>query len=122
MILYSQWTRVPLHIRAEIAQAFGISKTGPTHVQDNVVVNDGYKIADVENALTVERLQECVGSKSSDLTELWALLIAKFDPTVAQEPVAEDTSKTVEETMAQPEKQKVVIIEKPKRGRKPKVK
>lgn len=49
--LYSKWTALPLSTRTAIAKELGIAKTGSTHVQDNVVVSDGYNINTVEAAL-----------------------------------------------------------------------
>lgn len=120
MMLYGSWLRLPLSTRVLVAKEFGIAKTGPTHVQDNVVVSDGYKIHEVEAALAPEKLQEFTGSKSEDHETLWELMLEKVDPK-EETPVIEDTSKTAAESMAQPEKQKVVIIDKPKRGRPKKI-
>jgi len=58
MILYSKWLDLPINIRHEIARIFSISKKNPTHVQDNVVVSDGYTVKDVESALSVANIQD----------------------------------------------------------------
>lgn len=77
MILYSQWMRLPINIRHDIASHLGILKKSPTHVQDNVIVSDGYQIQDVEDALTVSNLQTYlgVGTQESDINVLWEMLI-----------------------------------------------
>lgn len=80
MLLYSNWIKLPLYVRAEIAQKFGIAKVGPTHVQDNVVVSDGYKIEDIERAMNIEALQEYLGSKEKDSTILWNAFVITFLP------------------------------------------
>lgn len=77
MILYSQWMRLPINVRHKIANDLGIPKKSPTHVQDNVIISDGYTIQDVEDALTVERLQIYlgVGLQETDIHILWDMLI-----------------------------------------------
>ncbi len=79
MILYSSWTALSLSTRNTIAQAFGISKTTPTHVQDNRIVSDGYKVEDVENALSTEAMQKYSGSKSKEMAELFRAVVAKAE-------------------------------------------
>lgn len=56
MFTYSRWLRLTLPTRAAIAHELGIAKVGSTHVADNQVVADGYKVEDVEAAL--ERIGE----------------------------------------------------------------
>lgn len=77
MILYSQWMRLPINIRHKIANDLGIPKKSPTHVQDNVIVSDGYNIQDVEDALTVDRLQIYlgVGTQETNINTLWEMLV-----------------------------------------------
>lgn len=91
MILYSQWMRLPINVRHKIANDLGIPKKSPTHVQDNIIISDGYNIHDVENALTVERLQTYlgVGLQETDLDTLWDMLVNPqvHEANVANEPV-----------------------------------
>lgn len=92
MFMYSSWMRLPLTTRTLLATHFGFSKTGPTHVQDNVVVADGYKISDIEAALNVDAIQKYVGSESTDLMELWTMMVDKVEgraPVPTEEPVTE---------------------------------
>lgn len=79
MFLYSAWLKLPLVTRQEVASKFGISKTGPTHVADNRVVSDGYKVEDVEGALNIDAIQKFTGSESTDMTELWDAMMAKIE-------------------------------------------
>lgn len=79
MFLYSHWLELPLATRASIAEQFHFIKNGPTHVQDNRVISDGYSIKDVESALTLEALQEFTGAPSTHLQTLWDLLVAKIE-------------------------------------------
>lgn len=80
MIFYSSWLNLSISVRHQIAQDFGILKKSPTHVQDNVVVNDGYVIQDVENALSIENIQNHlgVGKQEENLDILWVMLIDSY--------------------------------------------
>jgi len=75
MLLYSQWLSLPINVRHKIASDFKIQKKTPTHVQDNIIVSDGYNLHDVENALTVEALQNYLHVGEKDLNILWNMLI-----------------------------------------------
>ncbi len=79
MFLYSQWRGVSLPTRIAIANAFGIAKIGPTHVRDNYVETDGYKIEDVERALNIDAIQKYTGSESTDMAELFNLMVIKAE-------------------------------------------
>lgn len=61
MILYSKWLDLPINTRHEIARIFGIPKKNPTHVQDNIIVSDGYDVRDVEKALSIANLKDYLG-------------------------------------------------------------
>ncbi len=90
-----------MHIRAQIATAFGIAKVGPTHVVNNQIESDGYKIDDVERALNVDAIQTYVGSDSTDMTFLWEALLAKAEgrelPTLAPHVVVEEETPIIVE-------------------------
>lgn len=77
ILLYGSWLRLPINLRHKIANDLGIPKKHPTHVQDNVIVSDGYDIHDVENALTVTALQTYlgVGIQETDINVLWEMLV-----------------------------------------------
>ncbi len=85
MFLMSNWRLLSLPTRAVLAKEFGFSKTGPTHVVDNRIESDGYKIEDVERALNVDAIQAYVESDSTDMNLLWDYMVAKAEqrlPTV----------------------------------------
>ncbi len=46
-----------------------------THVSNNQVVDDGYNLADVENAIKVIPMQNYLGSTETDVTKLFQMLI-----------------------------------------------
>lgn len=79
MIMYSQWMRLPLVTRVGIAQAFGIAKTGPTHVIDNRVADDGYKIDALEGALTVEAMQQFLDTDEGDIATLFDGVVKRVE-------------------------------------------
>ncbi len=79
MFLYSHWRNLSLSTRIVIANALGIAKIGPTHVSNNVIESDGYKIDDVERALNVDKLQEYTGSDSTDMQVLFDLTVVKAE-------------------------------------------
>lgn len=105
MLLYSKWRSVPLNTRIIIAAALGITKIGPTHVRDNYVESDGYKIEDVERIVCVENMQKYTGSTSKDENELWDLMVAK----------AEGREIVIAPPPAPAPVQETIAIEKPKR-------
>ncbi len=121
MFLYSKWMGLDLGIRQQIAAEFGIAKTAPTHVNDNKIISDGYKVEDVENALNIDALQQFLGSTETDMAVLWDLLIERFTPQPLQKlEVIEEVIivGSVEESNAKPEHiRPPVAPEKPKRGR-----
>ena len=111
MIMYSRWMALSLPIRQQIAEQFGIAKTGPTHVVDNQIKDDGYKIQDIENALSSDAMKDFLGVEKADHAALFDLLIAKFEKGVT--PIADDAPIEIQEAAH-------VINTPKKRGRKPK--
>lgn len=77
--IYSAWLNLSVGTRHLIAKEFGITKTSATHVQDNVVVADGYKIHDVESALNPEALQKYLESDEEAYSTLWSRMIDKIE-------------------------------------------
>ncbi len=79
MFLYSSWRNISLSTRIKIAGVFGIPKVGPTHVRDNYVESDGYKIEDVERALNVDALQKYLETDETDMATLMVWLVDKAE-------------------------------------------
>lgn len=71
--------RLSMPTRQKIATDLGIAKTGTIHISNNEIVADGYKIADVEQAISVEGLQKYLGTKEKDPIKLWEMLIDKAE-------------------------------------------
>ncbi len=118
MFLYSVWRATPLPTRIKIANAFGIAKVGPTHVRDNYIESDGYKIEDVERALNIDAIQKYIGLETTDMQVLWDAMVAKAEGKTV-EPILVVPVEVVEFAKSQPS----VLVDAPKkRGRKPKIK
>lgn len=129
MFLYSHWLSLPLPTRNKIAQEFNITKKGSTEVVANVVKSDGYMIQDVEGALTVERLQEYLGTDEVDIMVLWRWLVERVEGRYTDAPEVYGSIAVAVEVSAEEFKELVgskgdaaVEHPKPKRGRPKKVK
>lgn len=79
MFLYSQWCELPLTTRIKIADKFGIQKTGSTHVQDNVVVSDGYNMKEVEKYMSQESITSFIGCDFGNIDQNWTAFLEKIE-------------------------------------------
>lgn len=79
MILYSSWLALSLTTRHKIADQFGIIKTGSTHVVDNQIKDDGFKIQDVENALNLIALQTFLETNETDMQKLFSEVVFRAE-------------------------------------------
>ena len=75
MFSYSHWLALPMHIKQKIALKFNIPKVRSTHVANNVIVDDGYNIKDVEAVINVDCLQSELQSTETDLAILFNRLV-----------------------------------------------
>lgn len=73
---------IPLPTRQKIAHEFGIAKVRSISVVNDVVMDDGYDIRNVENSLSVEAMQNFTESKEKDPNTLLDLVIAKVNAVV----------------------------------------
>lgn len=87
MINYMTWLKTPLITRVKIAQQFGIAKLRSTHVSNDVVVDDGYNIADVERAMSVEAMQLFTESKEKNVLVLFQMVVDKLEGKVVEKEV-----------------------------------
>ena len=106
--LYSKWLALDLPTRHRIAEEFGIVKKGSTHVQDNIVVSDGFLISEVEQALNLENMQRILNTEETDVFVLWDMLVnstpvsdseiihLEVEPEITAEGVAKVTDNTGE--------------------------
>lgn len=79
MILYSQWLGTKLSTRQQIAKTFGIAKIRATHVSNDQIVDDGYNVKDIENALNKTVLQGHLNSKETDIDVLYGMLVQSIE-------------------------------------------
>jgi len=74
-IPYHQWMSLPLSTRMKIAAAMNIPKLRSTHVANDQVLDDGYNVKDVEEAIKVIPMQNYLNSTETDITILFKTLI-----------------------------------------------
>lgn len=109
---------MPLTTRVLLAREFGISKVGTTHVIDNQVVSDGYNVADVERAFTLDAVQKFVGVDETDYAVLWGMMVEKVLAPIAPETITESTPQVVINEVIIEEKVEEKPEEKPKTKKK----
>lgn len=100
--------RLPLSTRALLAKQFGFTKVGSIHVSNNQVVDDGYKVDDIDNAMTIERIQEYLQTKEKDHSLLWERLIEKIEgrEIITAEVIPEEISPELEAELRERASQK----------------
>lgn len=112
-MLYGQWLRTGLSTRQAIAAQFGIAKVSATHVSNDVVVDDGYKVHDIETALHQAVLEDFLGAKGT-LEDLFTLLVDRIEgrnvvKRVSTEPIAATAKETVKE-LAEPNGEVISVL------------
>lgn len=117
MFAYTLWLNLSLATRNKIAKEFNIAKTSSIEVVDNYVKSDGFRVHDVENALTVQSLQSFLGTEESDMAVLWVEMVKKIESVVDVIPQPKMPEPIKPEEM--PKKIQVITVPevKPKRGR-----
>lgn len=86
-----EWLRVIPETRLFLADHFNIKRSGSTQVEQRgeaYVVSDGFTPTDLEG-LTVEKMQEYLGSKESNVHVLFELLVNAIQNPPAPNEVAE---------------------------------
>lgn len=106
--LYSRWLELSLATRQVIAREFGIAKSGPTHVQDNRIVSDGFDIKTVESALEAHE---------ADWDNIVARAEGRFIEVKTEElpPEIKPVAAAIE-AMIEPKKKQTRAATKPKKG------
>lgn len=113
MILpYTKWLALGLGTRVKLAQVFGIAKLRSTHVSDNHVMDDGYNIKDVENAMSVPSLQTYLNSAETDIIVLFQMAIDKVEGKTT--PIIDEAIVTSAEVELEEEEEPVVVKAKKK--------
>lgn len=78
MLSLVKWLSLSLEMRAKLVEKFQIQRSGFTHVENQIVVSDGYSSKDLL-AISLEKLQQFVGSKSTDFYELFDQAVILLD-------------------------------------------
>lgn len=79
MLLYGNWLALEITTRIKLANEFGILKVGSTHVVNNAIQSDGYLIKDIESKLNLVSIQNYLGTRETDLSILWNMLVDKIE-------------------------------------------
>jgi hypothetical protein len=106
--------QVPIATRHKLAEVFGFKKVRSTHVSNDIVVDDGFNIKDIEDALTVEKMQDYTFSTETDMGILFGLTVDKaegklppvIEPTPEATPIPIETISTNKHAKAKKRKQK----------------
>lgn len=127
LFLYGKWTATPISTRTKIAAQFGIQKKRSTHVANNEIIDDGYVIKEIEEALNIDALQKYLGTSETDMLTLWLWMVDKIegreqrevniDTTVMTKEVGEVVNNKLKEMGQESIKNTVEYLNKPKRGR-----
>src|SRR5258708_4252869 len=75
-IFHSLWRTVPSDTRMAIERQFGVKRSGPSHVSDGKLVDTGNSDEDLK-VLTVEKMQEFLGSAEGDIFKLFSMVVDK---------------------------------------------
>lgn len=96
----SVWLSLSQETRAKIAALFEIEKSGSVYVVNGAngpkVQSDGYTYEDL-SVITVERMQEITGSKSTDFYHLFRNVVAIVQEEELLEEIFETTPEIMEE-------------------------
>lgn len=87
MLNQAIWLSLPKNIRDEICVVFKIPRSGFVEVSDNKVVCDGHSNSDIA-LITVEKMQEFLGTNSADFYQLFGDVVAQLKGELKK---AEDT-------------------------------
>lgn len=73
------WLNLSWQVRAELSNNFTVNKSEDSCVMDGRVLSDGRIQADIDQAFTVESMQEYTNSSSEDVFELFTKAIDKAE-------------------------------------------
>ena len=79
-------------VRTQLAKDLNIPKSKDVVLKDNVVLTDGRTQADINQAITIESLQEYTKSSSDDIFELFGKAVerAEYELYLKEHPEARD--------------------------------
>lgn len=91
-MLYSKWMDTSLTTRHKIAEIFGFKKKRSTHVSNNRVVDDGFDVKEMEEAMTIHKLQDFLNNPETDLNKLFQLLVDVLEGKMPKVEIVPDIS------------------------------
>lgn len=98
-ISVSSWMDLSWQIRTQLAKDLNIQKSSDVVLQDNVVLTDGRKQSDINEAITVKSLQKYTTSNSEDIFELFGKAVekAEYELYLKEHPEARDEDPILED-------------------------
>lgn len=89
------WIKLSPTVKTKIAELFNIPRNGASHVNDNLVIADGYLDRDLA-VLNVESMNKFLGTNETDIFPLWNLMIKHIEVLVTPAPAAVEPEKRTE--------------------------
>lgn len=88
----ASWMDLSWQVRTQLVKDLNIPKSRDVVLQDNVVLTDGRTQADINQAITIESLQEYTTSNSDDIFELFGKAVekAEYELYLKEHPEARD--------------------------------
>ena len=88
----ASWMDLSWQVRTQLVKDLNIPKSKDVVLQDNVVLTDGRTQADINQAITIESLQEYTKSGSDDIFELFGKAVekAEYELYLKEHPEARD--------------------------------
>lgn len=74
-----QWLDFPISTRQALVQIFDIPRSSTSYVEDNRVISDGHTQADLDESITLEKIQAYLGSKDDNFYKLFGEVIKKIE-------------------------------------------
>lgn len=88
----ASWMDLSWQVRTQLVKDLNIPKSKDVVLQDNVVLTDGRTQADINQAITIESLQEYTKSSLDDIFELFGKAVerAEYELYLKEHPEARD--------------------------------
>lgn len=107
-IFPAHWLHLSHDIRERLAKVFGVERTVPTEIVNNVIISDGRSVKDLAN-ITIEKMREYVGDpEATDFYRTWDVCISKAKGEL-------NPPKELKVPEKQPVDNSVISVEKPKK-------
>lgn len=74
-----RWLELDWKVRTQLSKDLEVAKSKDAELFDGVIISDGRTQEDIDQSLTLEKLQEYTGSKKADVFELFKVAIQKAE-------------------------------------------